>query len=56
MYQAANRCGVDQGTISRLEAGKMPRVAFPVIAKVARGLGVSMDELAELESSQLVPA
>lgn len=56
MFQAAQRCGVDQGTISRLEAGKMPRVAFPVIARVARGLGVSMDELAELESREAVPA
>ena len=56
MLQASLRCGVDQGTISRLEAGKMPRVAFPVIARVARGLGVSMDELAELKSTEPVPA
>lgn len=49
MEQVAERAGVDQGTVSRLEAGKMPRVAFGVICKVARrSLGMSLDELADL--------
>lgn len=61
MKQVAELSGITEGTISRLEAGKMPNAAFDVIRKVARALDMSLDELANLESIRevtppLVPA
>lgn len=45
MLQASQRCGVDEATISRLEAGKIPNASFNILSRVARGLGMSLDEL-----------
>lgn len=55
MRQVADLSGVSEGTISRLEAGKMPNVAFDVIRKVARSLDVSLDDLANMESTEVTP-
>lgn len=49
--QVSDRSGVDPSTISRIETGKLPNAAFVVLSKVARGLDLSLDELADLESS-----
>lgn len=52
--QAAQLCGVDLGTISRIESGKMPNVSLAVVAKVARGLG--LDKLTLEELLEPIPA
>lgn len=47
LRQAADHCGVDASTLSRLETDKMPRVSFDILSKVAKGLGLNLDDLAE---------
>lgn len=54
MLRAAQACGVDAATISRLEAGKMPNASFVVLGKIARGLGLSLDELQEVSLAAVV--
>ena len=42
----AKRCGVDQSTIHRIEVGAIsPR--FETVVKIARVLGVTLDDLSE---------
>lgn len=43
--QLSQRCGVDQGTISRIENGKKPDVAFRVLGRVTAALGLDLNEL-----------
>ena len=45
--QLSDLCGVDQGTISRIENGNMPNVAFRVLRRIAATLELSLDSLAE---------
>ncbi len=46
-------CAVDASTISLMERGKMPNASFNVLAKIARGLGLSLDELSDLPKEAL---
>lgn len=46
LEQAGKLCGVDGSTLSLLERGKMPNASFLILSKVAKGLGLSLDELA----------
>lgn len=47
--QLAERSGVDQSTISQLEAGRLQRVSYETVARLARALHVSTEELFPLE-------
>ena len=43
--ELADRAGVDQGVISRLEQGGGRRPGYEVIVKIARALNLAPDEL-----------
>lgn len=46
MEQAAAVAGVNVGTISRMEAGKVPNASFDTWIKVCEALGLSVADLA----------
>ena len=46
METAAANCGVNVGTISRMEAGKVPNASFDTWIKVCEGLGLDVSEVA----------
>lgn len=54
MEKLAEKADTTAATISRLEAGKMPHASVLTMRKIARALGVSIDDLCPDES--LVPA
>lgn len=45
--QVAERAGVDPATISLVERGRMPNVSFVNLSRIARALGISLDDLAD---------
>jgi len=45
--EAGNLCGVGGSTFSLIETGKRPNPRIDTLTKIARGLGVSLDELVE---------
>jgi transcriptional regulator with XRE-family HTH domain len=47
MQRAADECGVDVGTISRLEAGKLPKASLDVWVQVCDGLGLDVNAVAK---------
>jgi transcriptional regulator with XRE-family HTH domain len=54
MEQAAEQCGVDVGTISRMEAGKLPKASFDTWIKVCDALGLDLNDLAKPRVPELV--
>lgn len=47
MQRAADESGVDVGTISRMEAGKLPKASFDTWIKVCEALGLDIKDLAK---------
>ena len=44
-YELAEQTGVHPVTLSRLEHGNLPGVTLAVVARIAKALGASLDEL-----------
>lgn len=47
--ELAERAGIDQTTVSKLELGTMQNPSWPVVAKLARALGVNPEDLFPIE-------
>lgn len=53
---AGERCSVDSSTLSRIETGERPNPRIETLAKIARGLGLSLDDLMDLPLPAAVSA
>jgi transcriptional regulator with XRE-family HTH domain len=45
--EVAAAAGIDQQLFARIERGESPNVGAPTLAKIARAMGVTMDDLME---------
>jgi transcriptional regulator with XRE-family HTH domain len=56
MRDLERRCGLASGEISQIETGRRKDPGFSVVLKVARGIGISLDELAARFEDGSAPA
>lgn len=56
--QLSQLSGIDQGHISRIETGQVPRPSVETVRRLAQAVGVSLDDIAqpaELDTLEVSP-